>query len=111
VTKRVPAKNVTAVKERSGGICEGCGIRPATEVHHRKYRSRGGGNEVSNLLDLCGWGNHSGCHGEAHGSNAPEGWAVPSWVKLPILEPVMYRGQRALLDDAGQVHTGPLAVF
>ena len=102
----IPAANVKSVKDRSGGICEGCGTNTATEIHHRKYRSRGGGHEVSNLLHLCGWGNHTGCHGKAHGAQAPEGWSVPSGRAIPSHEPVLYRGELALLDDAGKVHTG-----
>lgn len=62
------------VRERSHGVCEAiivanvfldnpgpfcedlwhfaCGNR-AVHVHHRKYRSRGGTNALSNLLDVC----------------------------------------------------------
>jgi 5-methylcytosine-specific restriction endonuclease McrA len=40
--------------ERAGGMCEmaGCG-RPATECHHRRLRSQGGGNGAENLMCLC----------------------------------------------------------
>lgn len=107
----VPASTVKKVKDRSGGVCEGCGDRPAQEIHHRKYRSRGGSHDVSNLLHLCGWGNHTGCHGRAHGTDIPEGWALPSGRCIPAHEPVLYRGERALLDDNGRVNTGALAVF
>ena len=49
-----------AVKERSGGICEFAATidrctAQATEVHHIKRRSQGGGNELENLIDLCGF--------------------------------------------------------
>lgn len=68
-----------ALKNRSGRICEGCGHAEAREAHHRQFRSRGGSDEIVNLLDLCGWGNHTGCHGVAH---SPEGealgWSVRS---------------------------------
>lgn len=37
-----------------------CGLR-AAHVHHRKFRSRGGSNALSNLLDLCNY-----CHGWIH---------------------------------------------
>ena len=65
------------VKERSRGVCEAatfvlyhldrsedmrelveeflkidCGFR-AVHTHHRKYRSRGGTNQLANLIDLC----------------------------------------------------------
>lgn len=102
----IPTRNVRTVKERSAGVCEGCGHKPASQIHHRKYRSRGGSHDVSNLLHLCGSGNHTGCHGLAHSATPPEGWALPSGLCKPTLEPLIYRGVRALLDDAGSVHTG-----
>jgi 5-methylcytosine-specific restriction endonuclease McrA len=76
------------VKERSKGVCEAatfvlynlhrtpetaealqifldvpCGFH-AVHVHHRKYRSRGGSNNLTNLNDLCE-AHHSWAH--AHG--------------------------------------------
>lgn len=106
VAKPTPAESrraYEAVHERSFGLCEGCGERRATEIHHRLYRSRGGRDEVTNLLDLCGWGNHTGCHGEAH--TLPErqidGWSVPSG-EDPGERPVLYRGHwMKLLPDGG----------
>ena len=82
----IPAKNRAIVATRSGGVCEGCGLRRATDVHHRQYRSRGGTHAVSNLLALCGGagglpgGNHTGCHGVAHSGHKGEalGWAIRS---------------------------------
>lgn len=72
-----------AVKQRSGGRCEGrvLGVcaGAAVHVHHRKLRARGGTNDLSNLLHLCG-----PCHSFAH-LNPAEGTAlgllVPSWEK------------------------------
>src|SRR3546814_876167 len=63
-----PAKVSKQIEERSGGICEGCGEREATEKHHRKYKSRGGKDTLENALHVCGFGNNAkeGCHGEAH---------------------------------------------
>lgn len=76
---------VSAVKKRSGGVCEGCGQAKATDVHHRLYRSRGGLDAAENLLHLCGGpsglpgGNHSGCHGVAHTAEGEaRGWSVRS---------------------------------
>jgi len=45
------------VQERSGGMCEGCGrwigtITPSN-VHHIKYRSQGGKDNIENLICLC----------------------------------------------------------
>lgn len=58
-----------ALRNRSHGRCEWCGHGgKRLEVHHRLYRSRGGGHDASNLVMLCGWGNHTGCHGRAHGA-------------------------------------------
>lgn len=93
-----PAKVARAIESRSGGLCEGCGEAPATEKHHRKYKSRGGKDVLSNALHLCGWGNHSGCHGRAHSDDPPEGWSVHSWEE-PRLEPVrLHVGRVVLLD-------------
>lgn len=66
MSHKIPELVRRTVRGRSGGVCEACGRARATEQHHRLYRSRGGADVVSNLLDLCGWGNHSGCHGVAH---------------------------------------------
>jgi 5-methylcytosine-specific restriction endonuclease McrA len=98
----IPARNRRIVQERCGGLCEGCGKQPATELHHRKYRSRGGGHEVSNLIYLCGWGNHTGCHGVAHSAEGHElGWSVNSWGN-PQLSPVHYRGEQTWLTTDGR---------
>ncbi|QHF24120.1 hypothetical protein GTU73_08920 [Rathayibacter sp. VKM Ac-2804] len=102
----IPEGARLAVEARSAGMCEGCGLRRATEVHHRKFRSRGGDNAVENLLHLCGSGNHSGCHGAAHGSPpTPErcsaiGWAVRA-DEDPLAVPVIYRGRLRHLTADG----------
>ncbi|WP_442916185.1 HNH endonuclease [Leucobacter sp. M11] len=77
---KIPARIQAGVRERSHGVCEGCGQAPATEMHHRKYRSRGGQHTLENLIHLCGWGNHTGCHGIAHSLQGHTlGWSVNSW--------------------------------
>lgn len=43
-----------------GGLASVCAIR-ATNVHHRKYRSRRGTNALDNLIDLC-----TPCHAWIH---------------------------------------------
>ena len=83
---------------RSGGVCEGCGHADATEMHHRKYKSRGGKDTPSNALHLCGWGNHTGCHGAAHSDDPPQGHSVHSW-ENPLHELVLYRGALVFLLD------------
>jgi hypothetical protein len=101
--KPIPPKNRRIVEQRSGFSCEGCGATEATEIHHRKYRSRGGGNEVANLIHLCGWGNHTGCHGVAHSAEGGElGWSCNSWTD-PALTPVLYRGVMSWLTPDGRV--------
>lgn len=59
-----------AVFARSGGLCELCGERLTAvwECHHRKLRSQGGLDSVTNLLAL-----HPLCHRRAHGH--------PAWAK------------------------------
>ena len=94
----IPPKARRMVSVRSDDLCEGCGKRPATDVHHRKYRSRGGKHTLENLIHLCGGesglpgGNHSGCHGIAHSGEGHElGWSVHSWDDEQHI-PVLYRG-------------------
>jgi 5-methylcytosine-specific restriction endonuclease McrA len=48
--------------ERLGEPCDVCDIRPGSEVHHKKFRSRGGDDTTDNLMWLC-----LVCHGEQHG--------------------------------------------
>ncbi len=75
-----PAGVERIIKARSGGICEGCGNAPAREMHHCQYRSRLGPSVAGNALHLCGWGNHTGCHGKAHDGAKAEaiGWSIRS---------------------------------
>ena len=40
--------------------CEVCGLK-ATDIHHIKYKSRGGKDEIENLMALC-----RSCHDKAH---------------------------------------------
>lgn len=104
--KPTPAESrraFTLVAERSFGLCEGCGKRAATQMHHRLFKSRGGQDFVVNLLHLCGSGNMLGCHGAAHmGGSAAEdiGWAIRSGGS-PADVQVVYRGQRVYLTADG----------
>lgn len=92
MSKPIPAKTRKALAERSGGVCEGCGVRAATENHHRQYKSRGGSHELTNLIHLCGSGNHTQCHGVAHtGLGEARGWSVRSSFD-PADVPVLIRG-------------------
>ena len=59
----IPPKARQAAMVRAGHRCEipGCGRTRFLEVHHRRPRSEGGGNEPANLQVLC-----SSCHQMAH---------------------------------------------
>lgn len=50
---------------RDGARCmaPGCTARRNLQVHHARYRSHGGGNELSNLVLLCAFHHHRGEHG------------------------------------------------
>lgn len=104
-SKRKPkgpsAETVGLLHARSGGVCEICGRAEATEIHHRKYRSRGGGHNIENLLHVCGMGNASGCHGRCHsGEGEANGWAVHAWQDERTV-PVTLRDGRYRLDEWG----------
>jgi len=95
------------VQGRAGGFCEVCGS-PAQEsmaFHHRKLRSRGGKNSVSNLIYI-----HHGCHNLKSISihmnpelATEKGHMVPSWFEpseYPFAKP---DGTLVLLQDDGTV--------
>jgi len=106
--KRASSAAYELVQRRSGGRCEGCGRKPATEMHHRLYRSQGGPDDVQNLLHLCGRGNTSGCHGIAHtGPGREAGWSVNAWATFAEV-PVNYRlgGLVHLLDHVDEESKG-----
>ena len=92
------------LRARSLGLCELCGREWATNWHHRKNRSQGGTNELSNALHLCGSGT-TGCHGMVteHPIEAfDNGWSVRSRF-VPAETPVKRQGLWVLLDDHGCV--------
>lgn len=49
------------VLERWSGLCEECGVKPATQVHHRTYE-RLGREVLADLTPLC-----ATCHAGTHG--------------------------------------------
>lgn len=105
--KTINKKIAEKVIERAGGYCEVCS-RPAQSsmaLHHRKLKSRGGQDSVSNLI----WIHHS-CHNMAtHSIHAnPElseqkGWMVPSWKEPHDTPLVRTSGEIVLLQDDGNV--------
>lgn len=108
VVSAVPKRVERLVRERAGGLCEGCGLNRPTQLHHRRYRSRGGKHTVSNLLALCGSGNHTGCHGLAHtGGGESVGWSVESGRAAPseYVVRLALHGWVLLMDDGSVVAT------
>lgn len=119
---RVAGEVRDAVRVRSGGRCEAgvlvdCRRRGRTldapgvggNQHHRRPGQMGGDkaagtHEASNLLDVCGAGNTSGCHGWIE-SNRHAAYALGLLVRRgedPAATPVrLWDGRRVLLDDTG----------
>lgn len=99
--KRDPAEAPArkAVRARSLGLCELDGSAPATEMHHRRNRSQGGGWTASNLLHLCSAHHlHITTHPQV---SREQGWSVPSH-REPSGVPVwIARHGWVFLDDHG----------
>jgi 5-methylcytosine-specific restriction endonuclease McrA len=76
---------------RDGGACTCCGLGLGDdwECHHRRYRSRGGKNELANLIALC-----PACHRSAHRDETAlatgYGWVVSQFGPDPADVPVRY---------------------
>jgi hypothetical protein len=89
------------VRARSGGLCEGCGVRPARDWAHRVGRGQQGRWCASNGLDLC---NPAGCHDRAHASPSwarERGWILLS-TQDPATEPALLAGRGwVLLNNDG----------
>lgn len=108
-TKRMAIKQaiVDLVIQRAGGYCEKCG-RPASEsmaLHHRKLRSRGGKDSVSNLIYV-----HHGCHNlnsdsiHSQPSYATDkGWMVSSWDDPATSPMVLPDGRLVILGENGKI--------
>lgn len=100
----MPPEVAEKVFMRAGGRCEagvseaGCNSR-VEHLHHRKFRSRGGGHTPQNLVGVC----HR-CHDWIHqnsGSKAKvRGLAVSRYAD-PLVVDVIRRGQVVALDEFG----------
>lgn len=67
------------VYARAGGLCDLCGTRlpQGFHAHHRRTRSRGGSDDVLNLVAL-----HPSCHDAVHRNprrSYLQGFLVPTW--------------------------------
>jgi hypothetical protein len=61
-SQTLPRSARRAARFRDGGCrFPGCGERTFTEVHHIHHRSRGGGHEITNVVELC-WFHHRLVH-------------------------------------------------
>lgn len=91
-----------AVAARSGGICENCHQRRATDKHHRISRGVGGWWSPANVLDLCRrchdfitgnplWAKRFGLSLDSHRNpNAVEVWpavGAPFWPSDDVTMP------------------------
>jgi 5-methylcytosine-specific restriction protein A len=97
------AKTRAVVAKRDGGRCVRCAA-PATQIHHRRSRGRGGSsdpaiNSPANLLTLCGSGT-TGCHGwvesnrreaEIEGYIVRHGARSPGTVPVRIFTPLVFQ--------------------
>jgi hypothetical protein len=98
---------VELVKERAKGYCEVCGKpeQASMAFHHRKLRSRGGEDTVSNLIRIC----HK-CHNLGTKSihmnpmdAESKGWMVGSWQKPDEVPFLRADGKRVLLLNDGSI--------
>jgi 5-methylcytosine-specific restriction protein A len=104
------------VQARSAGVCEiqipGKCTRIASDVHHRSGRGMGGTsrpeiNQASNLLHACRPCHHAVT--DTKGRRAEyerDGWIVRRSADA-LTQPVLYRGQRMLLDNHGGKQPAP----
>jgi hypothetical protein len=111
---RIPGGVRVAVRGRDRQHCVRCGMKGA-EIHHRRSKSVQDEHThcTCNLIYLCGWGNHTGCHGWAH-SNPFEakasGLIVLRSVADPWSVPVMIATEGLMVLDC-EGHRAPLAAM
>ena len=107
----IPRKTRAALRLRASQCCERCGKWGANNAHHRKNKSQGGPDTLSNLVLLCGSG-CTGCHGWVTvNPDAAEavGLTIKGTQAIPYMEPVLrfdiYTGDSGwvLLNDDGGI--------
>lgn len=90
---------------RANGFCEKCGITLAESwaLHHRKLKSRGGKDEIANVVAL-----HHHCHNLGTNSvhlnvdaATREGFIVPSWANPSECPLLLADNTLVLLTDDG----------
>jgi hypothetical protein len=81
------------VDRRAGGRCERCGRGMFVfDHHHRKLRSRGGGDSAANLVAIC-----RRCHNWIHAN--PRQASVDGWMVHEHLDPATTRLKSPLWGD------------
>lgn len=112
LTGRALQRLIAVVDERERQKCARCGriIWVGGSRHHRKFRSRGGSDEVANLVLMCGSGT-TGCHGWVHANPRAArevGFALESW-EGPDAVPIVHAlyGRVWLDVDGGVTGVAP----
>jgi hypothetical protein len=114
-----PSRKVRAlVLERDNWSCVACG-RDISDgqpysIQHRVARGQGGGNEMSNLVTLCGSA-VTGCHGQCESRDREmqaKGYWLESW-QSPAAEGVMVHSHQSgvtvwLSPDGGYLFEPPV---
>lgn len=108
----ISVKTRAQLHERAHGCCERCGLYGANNAHHRRNRSQGGTDTLSNLALLCGSGTTL-CHGwitEHPDLAEAEGWTIRrgdprSPAEVPVRRYSRELGEHrlVLLDDNGDI--------
>lgn len=96
------------VLNRDDYTCAGCGqdVRHVQwySIQHRKARGVGGGNDLSNLVTLCGSATSQGCHWlceQRSDEMTARGLVVRSHEEPKDIPVVLWTGRRVYLDDEG----------
>jgi hypothetical protein len=104
----IPPKVRDLVWTRANSCCERCGQgltkQSPHSVHHRKLRSRGGTDHISNLVLLCGSG-VTGCHGLVHSRQLEghaDGWLISTYEDPQFLGITHWSGELRILLPSGE---------